>query len=819
MRKLWIVNAFVFFTIAIGTAALHVWAEQVVAKRVDSLQEYGDLVDLVVADQRTVVEVGDGADLIENILRAREFGECPANSKAELAEMAPRTFCRQGDVLAVKSFKPFTSFVFELDHKPQKVVRIRDEEGKFFDTAELPSRVVSAVNLDENGNIIERVRYVLILGKDVNKDATAIKFLIEIEDRRFWDHHGTDWRGVGRAGFRFVFGRKDEVIQGGSTITEQVAKLIFLSDENKLVRRIKAMFLAEVLEQRLTKQQILELWLNRTVMGIERPTESRESQESRQRRESVYGFATAAQVLFSKNLFQCTPTELATLASLPRYPSIFPTLKRNGYLDISGNDNHRRLDERRRAALKVFSETQKALGHTALAKDFLEARNTPVKFNFHEDDFAGDEALITFIERELKEQIERGTLPRYTVRAKVDGKSTVVFTTIDQNFQALLSKQIEKELPAIKVKLAKSSGAGKGPFSFEVLADVVVMRSEDGAVKGMSSLRTWGTGVIPNRSNVNAPSFVASAAKPFHAAIAFSEGVITPTTLIRASDCVAPNGFRFDTGKDDRLLPFANHLVFSRNAPFICVGNRLGIDKALRKWEEFFPNCDQPGTGFVPDPYQLMRGLNRPEANLSPIEVAVGYATLSNRGQWRPLRVLDQLYSGDQQVVVEPAAPRQVVKEEAAVLVGKLLRYGTSGLTHWKPTPGFDLAAKTGSSSNVYWTIMFSPKIVVVVRFLIVPMEKLDEKAALRFSREVERRFDQVFAANIVKPFANSVLAIIKAKRSNWLRGTFTHEGLVKMYVDPVRDCATDDGSGIQVEYVRGTEPAPCPADEYDEGY
>ncbi|HXS02185.1 MAG TPA: transglycosylase domain-containing protein [Pyrinomonadaceae bacterium] len=815
----WIVNAIVFFTIAISTAALHVYAEKTVSERVNSLQEYRDLVDLMVCDQPTVIQAGTAANVVEHILKASDFGECSVEDKPVLTGIGPRIFCRRENILAVHAFEPFKSFVLEVSARNQRIVRITDEQGREIDRVELPSPVVSAVNLDENGKVIERVRYELILGKDVNKDATTIKFLIEIEDRRFFEHRGNDWWGIARAGFRFIFGRSDEVTQGGSTITEQVAKLVFLSDENKLIRRIKALFLAEALERRLTKQQILELWLNRTVMGIERPTESPASQEFRQRRESVYGFATAARVLFNKSLFQCTPTELATLASLPRYPQIFPTLKKNGQLDVSGNENHRRLDQRRKLALKTFGEAQQALGHQELGQKFLDSRNTPVRFSFNEDDQVGDEALITFVERDLKEQIDRRALPPHTARVKSDGKSTIVFTTIDQGYQTSVSQQIEKELPAIKVKLAQlagitsNPGSKKKPFSFEVQLDVVALGSEDGSLKGLSSAKTQNNGVIPNRSNVNPPSFICSVAKPLHTAYGFSEGVITATTLIRASDCQAPNGFRFDAGQDSRLLPFANHLTVSRNGPFICLGNRLGIQKVLLKWRELFPNCNLPGPGFVPDPYQIMRGLNRPEADLPPTAVAEAYTALANRGERRDLRVIDRMYSDNKQTFIEPSPGRQVFTEPAAVLTASLLRAGTKGLTQWQPTPGFDLAAKTGSSSNTYWTVFFSPRIVVVVRYLIVPGEKLvDEAAALRFSKEVERRFEKVFAANVVKPFADTVLALIKVKRRDWLRGTFAHNGLIRLLIDPERDCATQDGSGIRVDYIRGTEPTPCPA-------
>lgn len=396
---------------------------------------------------------------------------------------------------------------------------------------------------------------------------------------------------------------------------------------------------------------------------------------------------------------------------------------------------------------------------------------------------------------------------------------------MDQEFQRGLSQKLEKELPGIKAQLTRLAGLSsprgdkKKRFAFEVQLDVVALWAEDGSLRAMSSLKTRGNLVMPNRSNVNPPSFVCSLAKPIHTAHALSEAVITPTTLIRATDCVAPNGFRFDGPADDSLLPFSSHLIASRNAPFICLANRLGIENVLAKWREVFPGCKLPGgQGFTADPYQIMRGLNRPEADLTPTAIAEAYTALARRGQQRSLRVIEWMYARDKKIALVAPPGRQVFKEEAAVLTASLLRAGTKGLSHWKPTEGFDLALKTGSSSNTYWTVLFSPRLVVVVRYLIVPAEELvDERAASKFSREVERRFEAVFAGTVVKPFADSVLAVIKERRRGWLRGTFTHDALVRLQIAPARECVTNDGSGVMVEYIRGTEPAPCPSEEVSE--
>jgi membrane peptidoglycan carboxypeptidase len=827
-----VIHALLFFAFAALTAYLHHDAEAVVARRQGTILDYRDIVDLAVYDQPLSVVNGTRAADIEKHLRNSNFGECEERAKADLAQMPPRTICRRADILAVKSFAPFDDYIFEIERKSDRIRAIKTMTATVVE-ARLPSPVFSAVNIDDKGNIVERVRYDLLLGKEVDMNSLAIRFFVQIEDQRFFEHRGNDWRGIARAlyrGFLILFRlSNDEPLQGGSSITEQTAKLIFLPEGNKISRRLKALFLAESLEQRFSKRQILELWLNLTVMGRERPDESLAGLRFAQRQETVRGFKTAARVLFNKSLGQCSPSELAILAILPRHPYIFPSLRKDVELDVSGNQNHRKLEKRRRMALEAYALALEGSGQKEAAERFRAALNVTVRFAFHEDDLKGDEALITFLERDLKTQFASLHSPSTNQgKERIEHGHILVLTTVDREFQRALSQQVEKELPEIKSKLVKLSGAtseqnakeghAQDGFSFEVQVDVVALSAEDGELRALSSLKTNGNRVMPNRANVNPPSFVASCAKPLIVAHALGEGVVTLQTPIRASDCAAPNGFRFEGPADNRLLPLSDHLIASRNAPFICVGNRLGIENVLAKWRELFPESNLPGQGFVPDPYQIMRGLNRPEAEVPPTAVAEAYTALARQGQRQSLRVVESMYVNGKKLSLSVPAGRQIFKPEAAVLTASLLRAGTKGLTQWQPTAGFDLALKTGSSSNTYWVVMFAPRLVLVVRYLVIPNKKLvDERAASEFSEEVSRRFETVFAGNVVKPFADSILAVIKQKRRGWLRGTFTHQNIIALRIDPVRQCVTQDDSGILAEYIRGTEPAPCPVEDVSE--
>jgi penicillin-binding protein 1A len=130
------------------------------------------------------------------------------------------------------------------------------------------------------------------------------KAILAAEDERFYEHGGVDYIGVARAVLSNVFSRGAK--QGASTITMQVARNFFLSSEKTYSRKFNEMLLAFKIEHNLSKDEILQLYINQIYLG-----------------ERAYGFATAAQVYFSKPLNQLSLAEMAVLASLPKAPSAY----------------------------------------------------------------------------------------------------------------------------------------------------------------------------------------------------------------------------------------------------------------------------------------------------------------------------------------------------------------------------------------------------------------------------------------------------------------------------------------------------------------
>ncbi|MDP6582903.1 MAG: transglycosylase domain-containing protein, partial [Vicinamibacterales bacterium] len=128
--------------------------------------------------------------------------------------------------------------------------------------------------------------------------------ILAIEDARFYKHPGVSTRDIVRAFWRNI--RAQRLVQGGSTITQQLAKVLFLTSERTLKRKIKEALLALEIERRFTKDEILEFYLNQIYLGS-----------------GAYGVEAAARGYFGKAVSQLTLPEAATIAGLPKAPSRF----------------------------------------------------------------------------------------------------------------------------------------------------------------------------------------------------------------------------------------------------------------------------------------------------------------------------------------------------------------------------------------------------------------------------------------------------------------------------------------------------------------
>ena len=223
------------------------------------------------------------------------------------------------------------------------------------------------------------------------------------EDSRFYDHHGLDPIGIARA--IYVTVSNGGASQGASTITQQLARNFFLTPEKKLIRKVREAVLAVEIENTLSKQEILELYLNKIFLGYR-----------------SYGVAAAAQTYFGKNLDELTLSEMAVIAGLPKAPSTMNPLY-----------SPKRAEERRNVVLGRMLDENKITKaeYDAAIKEPIVASYHGAKFEFRAD-------YVTEMVRQ--EMVKRfGEEDAYT-------KGYKVFTTVLSKDQAEAQKAVRNNL-------------------------------------------------------------------------------------------------------------------------------------------------------------------------------------------------------------------------------------------------------------------------------------------------------------------------------------------------------------------------------------
>lgn len=217
------------------------------------------------------------------------------------------------------------------------------------------------------------------------------KAFIATEDSRFYEHHGIDPVGIFRAASVALFSGRAS--QGASTITQQLARNFFLSPEKTLTRKIKEVFLAIRIEQLLSKDEILELYLNKIYLGYR-----------------AYGVGAAAQVYFGKSIDQLTLSEMAVIAGLPKAPSTF-----NPLYSMDRATSRRNVVLSRMLSENYITQAQ-----------YDEAIREPIHASYHAPEIAFSAPYLT-------EMVRQEMVSRYGDQAYEDGYR--VYTTITRKDQ------------------------------------------------------------------------------------------------------------------------------------------------------------------------------------------------------------------------------------------------------------------------------------------------------------------------------------------------------------------------------------------------
>jgi penicillin-binding protein 1B len=498
--------------------------------------------------------------------------------------------------------------------------------------------------------------------------------VIAVEDSRFFSHFGIDLIGIARA--LGVNLRRMRIVQGGSTITQQLAKNFFLWPKRSLWRKIREAELAVLIEVRFTKAEILEAYLNKIYFGQEGPR-------------GIYGVGDAANFYFSKGVGDLSLEEAALLAGIIRSPHRYSPL---GLTDAARE--RRNLVLSRMAALGMISE-----------KEERRASRTPVRTNPRRVPVKIAEYYVDTIERVAEETLGPGRLSRTGYR---------FYTSLDPVHQAAAEKAVAQGLAELE---GRKGPAGK--MEEPLQAALVAVDPATGELTALVGGRNYGETQF-NRA-VDARRQPGSAFKPFVLLAAMEQAVggkgrITLASRISGEriSVEAPNGrwapANFE-GKEYGVISVRRMIEESVNTAAV----RLALDVGL---PEVIAAAREAGvTGAVAPVPSLSLG----SFEVTPIELAYAYATFASGGtRFRPFPLRAVTDSEGEPLRTEKPVRERAVDPRAAYLVTHALEGVLDrGTGHAARLAGIDFpaAGKTGTTDDYRdsWFVGYTPDLVCAV--------------------------------------------------------------------------------------------------------
>ncbi len=539
------------------------------------------------------------------------------------------------------------------DHKFPQTTRILDRNGVVL--AELASERRTVVPM-------EKVPRHLVLA------------VLAAEDADFYLHEGLDYPGIARAVARDVLsGRK---AQGASTITQQVVKLLLLTPERTLTRKIKELILARRLEQYLTKDEILFLYLNHINFGHGR-----------------YGVQEASQYYFGKDVQHLTLAEATLIAGIPQAPA-----------RLSPRGNMEAARRRQRFVLGQLERKRESYWPDLDAKEIAQARSTvPQLVDLTPSPDPAPE-VRTAVLQWLKERVPPAT--------RALGGFTV-YTTLDAKLQGKTRAAVRKGLDALdkrqKYKKAKEDEDTSGARTWGPEAAAYVLDTDRREV--LAWVGGYGKGPGFDRAT-QAKRQPGSSFKPFVYALAIQSREFTPASLLVDAPTVyegwQPKNYRADEYQGH--IPLRRALALSINSVAVRLIEEVTPEAVAQFARDLGITTSLEATGSL--------ALGASEVHLS--EMVNAYATFAAGGRWQPTRWLTRVVGpkGQDIRIDPPEPPREVLSRSEAYVVTSLLQSVIQDGTGRRARAlGFDVAGKTGTTNGARdaWFVGYSPRRVAGV--------------------------------------------------------------------------------------------------------
>lgn len=524
---------------------------------------------------------------------------------------------------------------------------------------------ITSLILDDQGNVVDRIfkqnRYVVPLS--LMPDLLPNAF-VAAEDARFFQHRGIDAWSILRALIHNI--RSGSRAQGGSTITQQVARSLLLTPEKTYTRKVKEAILAYRIDHTLNKDEILHIYLNQIYLG-----------------EGSYGVEAAAQTYFDKNVQDLTLAEISLLAGLPQAPSRYSPFK------------HYKSAKKRQAYVLNRMAEDGYISATAARKAYKHAlfwapvSDSPMNGRYF------IQQVRNYVNRKYSDK-----------RLTTDGLT--IHTTINRSLQNAATSSVRKGI----ARLVTRQNSGTSQY-MSPQAALIALETRTGRIRAMVGGINFSSSQF-NRA-VQARRQPGSAFKPIIYAAALAKG-LTPATIIEdeplqlqgsgPGETWDPRNF---SGTFHGPTTLRNGLVYSRNIVTIKILQEVGIHEVIKL----------AGNLGIRSPLAKNLSLALGSSGLSLLELTSAYSVFANGGNYVNPVFIKRIVDRDGNILEQNRpAPKPVLDERTAFqithLMKQVIKEGTGKKARGLDTPS---AGKTGTTDQNMdaWFIGYTPDIATGV--------------------------------------------------------------------------------------------------------
>ena len=562
-------------------------------------------------------------------------------------------------------------FDFWDGHQPPRYIQVKIEDGFISDVIDFRDQTeIAVVRLEPSimGRIYPSHREDRMLVKLDEVPEHLTSALLAVEDRQFYSHFGINPKAILRALYANI--KAGAVVQGGSTLTQQLVKNFFLTRKKTLVRKFNEAIMSVLLEVHYEKDEILEAYLNEIYLGQDK-------------KRAIHGFGLASRFYFDKPIYNLNLSEVTTLIAMVKGPSYYDPWR------------HKKRILKRRNIVIGLMEEQGSITHyqsmSAKSKPLtVVKRNKKITSTYP--------AFMDLLRRQLQEDYDKEDLT---------SEGLQIFSTFDPYVQKI-TEQVVKS----KIQQLDRQKNLKGTLQAAVIvtntnnADVLAIVGDKqptyaGFNRALDALRPVGSLIKP----AVYLTAIQQQNKYSLATLIEDKGI---TLKAQDGKLWSPRNY---SGESHGEIPLFKALVSSYNQATVRLGLELGFESIVTTLRNLGIKRDIP-----PYPSMLLGAVT-----MTPLEITQMYQTLSGEGFITPLHTIRKVMTAKGEPLKHyPVKIKQGVDETSVRIINSALhevtRHGTARSLQWRLPKGLKVSGKTGTTNNTRdsWFAGFSGEHLIV---------------------------------------------------------------------------------------------------------